>query len=796
MRYLLLLILLCPFAVLAQNGGISGTIKDGKNNTAIAFANVVLNPGAKGTTTDENGVFQFENLAPGYYQLAVSYVGYAPFEQFEIKVLPNRVQDLKIQLESTAQNLETVEVKGAAFVKRKESPLSLRTVSATEIFRNPGGNRDISKVLQSFPGVASSLSFRNDLVVRGGAPNENRFFLDGIEVPNINHFATQGSSGGPVGLINVNFIREVEFYAGAFPSNRGNALSSVVEFEQLEPNQDKLQGNFMLGSSDIGLTVNTPLTEKSGLLFSVRRSYLQYLFQVLKLPFLPTYNDAQFKYTHKIDEKNTLTVIGLGAIDQFRLNEEVNDGVTDAETLRRNNYILGNLPVNEQWNYTLGAKWVRYLENGYTTLVASRNDLNNTSEKYLNNVEEPQNLLLDYSSREWDNKLRYEYTFQPNSTKWNVGAGLEQTGYTNESRFSTNASGSPESIATNTSLSFVKYSVFGQATQSFLDGLLSVSLGIRVDANNYNDHMKNPLNGLSPRAATSYQFHENWAVNASLGRMTQLPASTALGYSRNGVLANQEALKFIQSDQVGLGVDWTPKSGLQFSLEGFHKSYSNYPLSVAKGISLANLGADFGVIGNELIQSVSEGKAYGVEFLAQQKLSNSIYGIVSYTWVRSEFTNADGKFAPSSWDNGHILNLTAGKKFKRNWELGAKFRLFGGAPYTPYDIATSSRKNVWDVNQQGVLDYARVNSERFDLFHALDLRIDKTWYFEKWSLNAYFDIQNSYGNAIDGNPFLDVVRDVAGNPVTDNDNPSLYQTEVVPNQSGSRLPSIGIMIDF
>ena len=119
-------------------------------------------------------------------------------------------------------------IRANRFQRNVESPLSLKSLNATEIERLPGANRDVSKVIAALPGVASRATFRNDIIIRGGSPGENKFYLDGIEVPNINHFATQGSSGGPVGLLNVNFIREVDFYSGAFPANRANGLSSVI----------------------------------------------------------------------------------------------------------------------------------------------------------------------------------------------------------------------------------------------------------------------------------------------------------------------------------------------------------------------------------------------------------------------------------------------------------------------------------------------------------------------------------------------------------------------------------------
>jgi hypothetical protein len=232
-HYIILLILLLSGNLFAQTGIIKGRVFNSINNESIPFANIVIDSTLQGTTSDMDGNYRIENLKPGSYNVLASFVGFKKAIYYEIRVNSTKPTILDISLIEESSELSEIEIKAAPFIKKEESPVSLRSISATEIYRNPGGNRDISKVIQILPGVASTVSFRNDIIIRGGAPNENRFYLDGIEVPNINHFATQGSSGGPVGMINVNFIREVDFYSGAFPANRGNALSSVIEFKQI-----------------------------------------------------------------------------------------------------------------------------------------------------------------------------------------------------------------------------------------------------------------------------------------------------------------------------------------------------------------------------------------------------------------------------------------------------------------------------------------------------------------------------------------------------------------------------------
>ena len=800
LKYLIIsLILLFTFeATKAQTGVIKGRVYNSINNESVPFANILIDSLLKGTTSDIDGNFRIENIKPGSYNITASFIGFRSEVLYEVIVNSTRTTILEIPLVEVTTLLGETVIKASPFSKTEESPVSLRTINATEIYRNPGGNRDISKVIQILPGVASTASFRNDIIIRGGAPNENRFYLDGIEVPNINHFATQGSSGGPVGMINVNFIREVDFYSGAFPANRGNSLSSVMEFKQIEGNDEKLTGSFILGSSDVGLTLDGPLSKKSTFVFSARRSYLQLLFKALKLPFLPTYNDFQYKQTYKIDDKNQITIIGLGAIDEFELNKDVNDGITDQDDIDRNNYLLGALPVSTQWNYAIGAKWVHFSDNSYQTMVISRNHLNNESIKYAGNIELFENLLLDYDSQEIENKFRYESTKRVNGWKWNIGVGYEHAKYTNSTFNKIELNGQVKLIDFDSELRMNKFSGFSQLSKAFLANRLTLSLGVRTDFNDYSKQMNNPLKQFSPRFSASYSLTEKLSANFNIGRYYQLPAYTVLGYrnSANTLVNKENEVTFIKADHLVGGFEYDPNQYSKISIEGFYKDYSNYPFLTNDSISLANLGGEFGVIGNEPATSSSKGKSYGIEVLLQQKLSSSIYGLISYTWVRSEFEDKNGNYLPSAWDNQHILNVAAGKKLKKNWEVGMKFRLLGGAPYTPYDIELSSLKAVWDVTGRGIQDWNRLNSERNSVSHGLDIRIDKRWYFRKWALDAYIDIQNIYNFQSKGIPNIDVRRDPAGNPIQDPINTNRYSLYEIENTNGTILPSIGIMIEF
>ncbi|OSY88432.1 hypothetical protein WH52_06655 [Tenacibaculum holothuriorum] len=795
----LLFILLQVFSVFAQNQGkITGKVIDAKTRETIPFVNVLVFGTSVGASSKEQGNFEITNVPLGYNKLQVSFVGYETLISDEYLVTKDNSPFITIELRENTTQLKEVEVRASLFKKSLESPLSLQTLGVTEIERNPGGNRDVLKVIQSFPGVASNPGFRNDIIIRGGATSENKFYLDGIEVPVINHFQTQGATGGPVGIMNADLIRKVDFYSSAFPANRGNTLSSVIEFTQKRGNPTSLNTRATLGTSDAGITLDGPIGKKTTFMLSVRQSYLQLLFKALKLPFLPTYNDFQLNLKSQITKNSELSIIALGAIDDFKLNESVNEGETDEETIKRNKVVLNTVPVNSQWNYTVGASYKVFEENASHLFVLSRNELKNKAIKYFMNEELPQNLLLNYDSKETETKFRYESDIELNNNyRLNIGVNAEKTTYLNSTfRRVANSQGVFQDEF-NSEIDFFKYGVFGQVSKEFLNNKLGVSFGFRLDGIDYNSEMKNLLNQFSPRVSLSYSLNEKWTINSSVGRYYQLPSYTVLGFQNNaGEFVNKEGLKYIQSDHIVGGLAYKPNTSSKITFEGFYKAYNNYPFSVRDQISLANLGADFGVVGNEEVVSNSKGRAYGFELLAQKKSYDGLYGIATYTFVRSEFKNAVGNYIPSTWDNRHLITITAGKKLKKNWEIGTKFRLVGGRPFTPYDRNASSLVANYDVKNGGVLDYSNLNGERLATYTQLDFRVDKTWFLKKMAINLYLDVQNVYASSSKQRPFLLPMEDANGNRLLDPNDVSRYLLEEVESTTGRALPRIGVIVDF
>jgi len=791
--YIILISLTILRAAGQQNSGvIKGRVYNSKTNEGVPFASVGIWGTNIGAISDFDGNFLFTGIKPGFIELRVSSVGFKPYISGAVMVTNSKEVFIEIPLEEAVIGIGEVVIKASPFRKKIESPVSVRIIGIDEIEKNPGGNRDISKVIQSYPGVASTPAFRNDVIVRGGGANENRFYVDNIEIPYINHFSTQGASGGPVGIINPDFVQSVDFLSGAFPASKGNALSSILNFTFIDGNKDKMKYRATVGASDLGLTIDGPAGEKGSVLFSVRRSYLQFLFDALKLPFLPAYTDFQFKYKLRIDDKNELSVLGLGAKDDFRLNLKANE--TEYQ-----NYILDYIPVQEQYSYVFGLVYKHYMEKGFDTWVLSRNYLNNSQYKYINNVEADTNLTTDYLSGEGEIKTRYERTIiGSDGFRTTFGAGYEYVHYRNSTYRRVFFAGSGEVIDYDTNLKFSKYNIFGQVSKSLFNEKLDLSFGVRTDANTYSGTMLNPLTQISPRFSASFNLTEKTSLNFNLGRYFQLPPYTAFGFvdGEGNYINRNKNFRYIAANHIVAGFELLPSENIQVTIEGFLKKYNHYPFSVKDGVPLASKSADYGIFGDEELISVSRGTAYGFELLGRLKEYRRTNLVYSYTYVRSRFEGKGGEMIPSSWDNRHIFNLTATKKFNRNWDAGIKWRYVGGAPYTPYDLEKSAIRDAWDLQGRGYLDYGKFNSYRLKAFHQLDIRIDKQYFFKNWSLMLYADVQNVYNFKADQPDILVRQTDENRVPLTDPADPSRYRLKYIENSSGTILPTIGIIVEF
>lgn len=766
---------------------IKGTVIDKASRQPLEFINVLVLGLGRGGVTDAEGHFNIGEVPPGIYRLQASAVGYKTILTPEYIV---STKDLTIQIE-TEENLtelEGVTVTASPFRRDPESPVGLRIIGLQEIEKSPGANRDISRIVQSYPGVAfSPAGYRNDLIVRGGSPSENRFYLDGVEIPNINHFSTQGASGGPVGIINADLIRKVNFYTGAFPTDRGNAMSSVLDFKLRDGDMERNSLKATLGASEVSLASNGHIGKKTSYLVSVRQSYLQFLFDMLGLPFLPTFTDAQFKLKTRFNANNELTILGLGGIDNMKLNTKL-DG-------EKAEYILSYLPKIQQETFTLGAVYRHYAGIHVQSVVVSHSYLNNRNTKYLNNDESStDNLSLKLRSVEQETKFRIENTSTFGNWKINFGANLDYSQYTNTT-FQRVYIDEGRTFDYHTYLGMWRWGIFGTINYATTDERFTASLGVRTDANNFSSGMKGMGDQLSPRLSLSYRLTDGLYLSGNAGLYYQLPPYTGLGFKDNNGAWVNKYLRYMSVSQESLGLSWHPGNTFELSAEGFYKQYDKIPFSIADGIPLACKGNDYGVIGNEALSSTAQGRAYGIEILMKWLIAKKLNLASSFTLFKSEYrNNKQSEYIASAWDNRYIFNMSGTYNFPHNWSLGMKISCIGGAPYTPYDVEKSSLVTAWNAQGRPYYDYTKYNTGRLPAFGQLDVRVDKTFYLKRCMLGFYIDLQN-VTNSKFKQPDILMSTGVIENPSAPMAE-QRYKMKYITQKSGTLMPTLGITFEY
>ena len=777
----LLLCNVCIYAA-AVNYSVRGKVIDKQSRQPVAYANVVVAViPCKGASTDSLGIFCIEQIPPGIYRFEATLIGYKSAVTSEYLVSAS-TPFIEIEIEEDENMLSAIVVTPSPFRKTVESPVSMRIIGLQEIEKSPGGNRDISRIVRAYPGVSfSPIGYRNDLIVRGGSPSENRFYMDGIEIPNINHFATQGASGGPVSIVNADLIREISFYTGAFPANRSGAMSSVLDFRLRNGNPDKQTFKATLGASEVSFSGNGHLSDKTTYLFSIRQSYLQLLFKALGLPFLPNFIDGQFKLKTRLSAHDELILLGLVGIDKMKLNTD--EKGEDAE------YILSYLPTIHQETFTVGASYRHYAGKHVQSVTFSHNYLNNRNIKYLNNDESSEdNLTLRLRSVEQKTTLRFEN--QTRLGQWTLKEGTEMnysnyTNQTNQRIFGITSTLSDY----RTDLNIFSWGGFFSTDYTTANKRFSASAGIRTDGNNYNKEMKELWKQLSPRLSLSYELTQQWTISGNTGLYYQLPPYTALGFKDNDGLYANKNLKYMQVMETSLGLDWHLQDRLMISAEGFFKRYSRMPLSLRDDIPLACKGDDYGTVGNEALIPTARGRAYGVETMLRWQIPERFNFVSSLTVFRSEYNSI-----ASAWDNRFILNVSGTYNLPRRWSIGGKLSYIGGAPYTPYDEEKSSLVEAWNAQGRPYYDYSKYNTERLPNFAQLDIRVDKSFYFHRCMVGFYLDLQNITGSKLKQQDVI-MSTGVIENPSAPVGE-QRYKMKYLKQKSGTILPSIGITVEF
>jgi hypothetical protein len=703
-----------------DKGEIYGKVIDAVTKQPIPGANILLLDTNFGAAADEEGNFKLSGIPLNTYRIRASTVGYESQIKTDIVVNPTRPANLIFELRMTVIDLEGVTVSSGYFSKDPSQLISTQSFSYEEIRRSPGGFEDVIRALSVLPGVALPEAGRNDLIVRGGAPSENLYLVDGIEIPNINHFGTQGAGGGPLSYINLDYVKETQFSTGGFPVNYGDKLSSVLRIDLRTGREDRLGGKATISATQFGLNLEGPLSDNSDFIFSARRSYLDFIFKAAGFGFVPEYYDLIAKTNYSMDKNNQLSFLFIGAFDNVKYFNDTEEKRFD------NSRILGS----DQTQYVAGITFRNLFNKGFYKIILSRNFVDYDSRQQ-------DSLLIPIflnKSLEQENTLRGDIVYQLSpAVEWSSGLAAKLIKFNADIKFPIFLTSFGDTLPTNIlQTEDVYYKAFLYTNVSFkIIENFTFNLGLRGD---YFSGIVNELYA-SPRFSSSYKLTNNFNINFSSGIYRQFPSYIWIPSDQKN-----ESLDAVRADHYILGFDYSFREDAQIKVEGFIKDYKNYPASLIRPyLVLANTGAgysgaenNFSAFGLEPLLSEGYGLTRGVEFSIQKKLSNNkLYGILSTTLSETKFSAIDNIERIGSYDQTWLFNLSAGYKFSEEWEASMKFRFASGYPYTPF-------------NPDGTQNISEYNSRRLEPNHALDLRVDKRWFIGNLTLITYIDVQNIY----------------------------------------------------
>jgi hypothetical protein len=721
----------------SSHGVLTGSMRDRLTGSPIFGGNITIVGSTLGGVTDDQGKFRITNIPSGTYLIRASVIGYESmvFRNVSIRAADSVVLDIALNEQSI--EVGEVVVSSDRFREQDIVPQILHHEEYKEIHNTAGAFDDVARAIAILPGMAHNQPERNHLYVRGGSSTENLFFVDQLEVPNINHFGAQGSSGGTMSFVNFEFIESVTFSNGGFGAAYGDKLSSVLNLGIRTGRTDRLRGKLTLSATMLGLNMEGPLGEGNSYLFSVRRSYLDPVFKFYGFSYIPVFWDFLGKVHYSLDKYNTIDVLGVGAIDKM---------VERTVTLQ-NKYDNERLIFSDQNVAVGGITWKHGFDQGLFSLTARKYYADFFYRQYRNSKNFFRNI-----SYEDENSLRADATILL-SNSMELSAGGEFKYVILDSRtiatvIVTGYSDYPVTIPVDTTdhETAQKGAAYVQLTKNI--GPMKIALGLR------GDHFSLIRNGTvaGPRLSVSYTLSEVTKLSMSVGRYYQSPSYVWLmtnPYNRS--------LNHLAMNQYMIGIEHFLSGDLKFSIEGYVKQYEQYPGSFARPyIVMINSGSDvtdlaeaYTAFGLDYLGSIGHGYSRGIDIFTEKRLSEiPLYGRVSLSLSETRFTAYDGVSRPSNNDQKIILNAGAGYLFDERWETTATFRYSSGRPYAPVGVGARFFER----------SSAYYNTARTEENHCLDLRISRRWEGETVQLVTYLDIQNVYNRKWRGVPFYSDVN--------------------------------------
>jgi len=772
LRIVLILLMYLGQYFAIEAGCVCGKVVDAKTKEPLIGVNIRVLETTLGATTDIEGNYRISDLDVGTYRLEYRYIGYKNVIRTDVVVVSNKPQNINIEMEVEKISIEGVEVTTGYFETEQKFDVSNVSLSREEIRRFPGGFEDVARTVSTLPGVAINVSGgRNDILVRGGGPSENLFVINGLEVPNINHFGTQGSSSGSLSFINLDFVDNVSFSTGGFGVQFGDKLSSVLEIDLAKGRQDRIGGKGLVSATQFGFNLEGPISERGNFIFSARKSYLDLIFKAAGLPFVPVYTDFNFISNYDFKSGDQLFIVGLAAIDRVeRFQETEEDRVVNA-----------GIMDNTQNQFISGVTYRHLINKGYLDFSFNLNynqfrfsQIDTTETEYFKSeADEAESILRLKAYRSFTDNLGFTAGLVTKYVNLNNQTEFADTIFDrNGQKVVPTDLGLPSLNQQDMNVS--KHAFFVESDWVIFPKLEVIG-GIRGD---YYEYIDEKL-WLSPRISANFIVNPSLSFKGSSGIYYQSPSYVWIVNPEN------KKLKALQNQMNIIGIDYLLRYDYRLTIEAYHKKYSQIPTGTLPGVTdylvISNSGAGFGgrednfqSFGYIDLVSEADGQAYGLELSIQKKYSDiPLYGQMTLSWGKSEYTAYNGQKYPNQFDQRFIFNLSGGYKFNEKWEVSGKFRYFTGVPYTPIQIPSEANNyQIQNIPQEYL-------SQRLDAGHHLDLRVDRYINLKNISIKLFIDIQNVYDYAVPIKPTYD-----------------FWNKEISESNSIGLLPSIGVSVDF
>ncbi len=768
-------------ALAGQTGAVYGTVTDLDTRSPLVGVNVLVLDTDFGAATDADGRYLISDLPVGTYNISFQRIGYESLQKLNIPVSPDRQTLMDAALSVVAIESEAVTIRARAFTKARGAVVSDRNVDFTELRRDPGGAMDIQRIMQVLPSVVSGTDQENEIIVRGGSPGENLFLMDNIELPNPNHFGTQGVGGGPISLVNSLFINEVDFFAGAFPARYGGRASSVMDISLKEGNRSEFNADIDMGMAGVGCFIEGPVFDGScSYMLGFHKSYLELVADSFGMTAIPEYYSLQGKVVWFLSPQSKLIWNGIWGDDAIFIDEEENDGISrgaDVVDVVTREYATG---------FTLKTLFDK---NAYALITASAvgnlwqydvEDYNDRIDDYVLQYQKDdseqeftlkadyfkrfsdrfeaqvggQYKWVDFSHQDWagaDTVWTYAYWYQDDEPQefhwWNMPADLNtqyfiHTGYD----FIYPEWQLDQDIHT------AKWALYLQGKWRPAERL-SITAGLRYRHFNYTGESM-----LAPRAGFSYKLTDITSLNYGYGMHFQDPAYSVLTRNTDGF---NRSLDCKSTSQHVLGLEHFFAPDFKGTIELYHKEYEN--LAVDSAWVARDSLYDY----QGKMVSAGSGYSQGIELFLQKKLSRDFNFTFSYSHYVSKARDVrreDEQYFTQGFDFRDVLTFVGGYRWRMreqypwymklrekpwyhfvDWllpfadevEFSVRWRYTRGKPFTSqtYDPYYRGWSTLWAED---------LNRERLPDYHRLDFMLIRRWIGKSTNFVVYIDVMNVY----------------------------------------------------